>query len=197
LAGYASLAAVDNTVWIYVDPLEASAPPFILKSSDGRTPFSRFPEPGLVSVTTCRISLMTTMAAWVTCPTGMMVSWWRTTDGGHHFAPWWETSGTGGDVFDPITATVAYRYTGDVGPGPPDTLELSTDGGTHFVAVAHLPFSDGSQVELAFLDHKDGFVLSWENEAGEVGASHSVVLFTSDGGQAWRVVFGAHTAQPR
>jgi photosystem II stability/assembly factor-like uncharacterized protein len=191
LAGYISLAVQDDEVWIYLYPLKAGTAPDIVSSADGLPPFSERPEPELVSVTTCSIALMTTTAAWVSCPTGMMVSWWRTTDGGHRYTSWWETAGTGGDAFDPLTTTIAYRYTGDVGPGPPHALELTTDGGTHFVAVAHLPFNGGSQVELAFVDEEDGFVLG----RGEGG--HSLVLFTSDGGRAWQVVFGPQTTRPR
>jgi hypothetical protein len=196
LAGYITLAVRGNEVWIYQNPLTDGSPPDIMKAVDGLRPFSELPEPELVSVATCSIALMTTTVAWVACPTGMMVSWWRTTDGAHHFTPWWETAGTGGDAFDPLTATVAYRYTGDVGPGPSHTLELSTDGGTNFITVAHLPFNGGSQVQLAFLDEEDGFVLGWESKPGDVAGGHSAVLFTADGGRVWRVVFGPQTAQP-
>ncbi len=95
-------------------------------------------------------------AAWAACPTGMMESWWRTTDGGHHFLHWWETSGTGGDTFDSLSATLAYRYTGDVGPGMPGTLERTDNGGRSFVTVAHLPFDGGWQTQLAFVHERHG-----------------------------------------
>jgi hypothetical protein len=199
LPGYTSLAAHGTEVWTYINPLKAGAVPVIVKSVDGARffsglafsglAFSELPEPELVSVASCGVALMTATTAWVTCPTGMMVSWFRTTDGGHHFTAWWETAGTGGDAFDPLSATAAYRYTGDVGPGTPHLLERTTDGGATFRSVAHLPFSGGSQVEIAFLDEDHGYVLGWESRPGDVEAGHMAVLFTATGGRHWQVVF--------
>ncbi len=128
LAGYISLDVYRNEAWIYMNQQTAGAAPVILKSVDGLPPFVDMAEPGLPSVTACGIALMAAAAAWVTCPTGMMVSWWRTTDGGHRFRLWWRTAGTGGDTFDPVTSTVAYRYTGDVGPGPPKRSNAQQTG---------------------------------------------------------------------
>jgi hypothetical protein len=91
---------------VYVDPLESTAPPFIVKSIDGRASFSTLLELGLASGVSCDLFPMTGRVASAACPTGMMESWWHTTHGGQDFKQWWETSGTGGDTFDPLSATV-------------------------------------------------------------------------------------------
>lgn len=187
--GSASIAATGDVIWTYLEPQKAGAEPVILKTGKKLLHFSKLAEPALVSVATCDMALMTTSTAWVSCPTGMMVSWLRTTDGGHHFTHWWETSGTGGDAFDPLSATVAYRYTGEVGPGAPRTLGLTTNGGKSFVPVAHLSLSGGSQGELAFVSEQDGYALS--PAGGAAGAERSALRYSSDGGREWQVVFGA------
>jgi photosystem II stability/assembly factor-like uncharacterized protein len=122
--------------------------------------------------------------AWVSCQTGMMVNWLRTTDGGHHFTRWWETFGTGGNAFDPLSATVAYRYTG-IGPGTPNTFERTTDGGATFTTVARVDFDVES---LDFVDPRHGYVLGWDNREGKVDSAHVSLLYSPDGGRDWQVV---------
>lgn len=189
LEGYISLAAQADEVWIYLNPQSAGTPPAIVKSEDGLPPFSQLSEPRLQSVVTCGIAPAATSVAWATCGTGMMVSYLRTTDSGSHWTQWWESSGTGGDVFDPVSATVAYRYTGDVGPGVPRTLERTTDGGKKFIAVAHLVLTGG--VQVAFVDVLHGYVLGSERPAGGIEAFNNVLLYTNDGGQRWWTVLGS------
>jgi photosystem II stability/assembly factor-like uncharacterized protein len=121
---------------------------------------------------------------WAECPTGMMVSWLRSTDGGAHFSHWWETSGTGGNAFEPLSATVAYRYTG-IGPGPAYLLQRTTDGGASFITVGRLFPNEGSTPQFAFSDEDHGYVLG----PSELGKTGFEVLYTSDGGRQWRPIF--------
>jgi photosystem II stability/assembly factor-like uncharacterized protein len=114
----------------------------------------------------------------------MMVSWFRSADGGARFTHWWETSGTGGNAFDPLSPTVAYRYTG-IGPGPAYLLQRTTDGGASFTTVSQLFPHEGSTPQFAFSDEDDGYVLG-PDAGGKTGFK---VLYTSDGGRHWRPIF--------
>lgn len=179
-----SLTADGSQVWLEFQPGDKAV---ILKSIDGRAPFTQLDEPDLVSVASCSLSLMSPMVVWAECPTGMMVSWSRSTDGGRHFSAFWGTSGTGGDAFDPLSASVAYRYTG-TGPAPSRTLERTTDGGSKFEVVARLPFDEGMGGRLAFTDEGHGYVLGWEAISGNAAETRPVLLYTSDGGHTWETV---------
>jgi len=176
MQGYISLAASGSTVWLYLQP---NFRPVIAISPAGQPPFTEWSEPGLASVVACSLSPMAAGVVWSQCGTGMMVSWSRSTDGGKQFVHWWETAGTGGDAFDPLTGATAYRYTG-IGPAPAYTLQVTTDGGATFRSVGR-PFPDDiATPELAFTDIDHGYVLG--------GGQDGPLLYTSDGGEHWRDV---------
>ena len=155
--------------------------PVLAKSHDGQLPFAERAAPSLISVVSCSLQPMGAAVLWAECPTGMMVSWFRSSDGGAHFTHWWETSGTGGDAFDPLSSTVAYRYTG-IGPAPAYALQRTTDGGASFTTVSRLFPDEGSESTLAFSDEEHGYVLG-------PGPNGPVLLYTGDGGEHWTTVF--------
>lgn len=180
-----ALGAAGHTVWLELQP---DNKPLILKSVDGNAPFQRLAAPALISVTACDLQPMSTRTTWAECPTGMLVSWFRSVDGGHHFTQWWETSGTGGSSFDPLSATVAFRYTG-IGPAAPATLQVTTNGGATFTDLHHFAFGSGMTAEFAFCDIRHGYALgSYNSKRGS--PPRSVVLYTADGGRHWRTVLG-------
>lgn len=178
--GTIDVAVSGPEVWLTFQPrLE----PVLVRSHDGRPPFSQWPAPQLLGVAACSLSPESADVVWAECPTGMMISWFRSTDAGAHFTHWWETSGTGGNAFDPLSATAAYRYTG-IGPGPAYLLQRTTDGGASFTTVGRLFPNEGITPQLAFSDVEHGYVLG-PRPAGEAGFQ---ALYTSDGGRRWRPV---------
>jgi photosystem II stability/assembly factor-like uncharacterized protein len=179
--GNIDLAARGPEVWL---TFERHFKPVLVKSHGGRPPFAERPAPQLLGVVGCSLSPESASVVWAECPTGMMVSWFRSTDGGARFTHWWETSGTGGNAFDPLSPTVAYRYTG-IGPGPAYLLQRTTDGGASFTTVSRLFPHEGSTPQFAFSDEDDGYVLG-PNAGGKTGFK---VLYTSDGGRHWRPIF--------
>jgi photosystem II stability/assembly factor-like uncharacterized protein len=168
-------------VWLTFEP---NYKPVLVKSHDGRPPFSERPAPQLLGVVGCWLDPENADVVWAECPTGMMVSWFRSTDGGAHFTHWWETSGTGGNSFDPLSATVAYRYTG-IGPGAAYQLQLTTNGGASFTTLGRLFQGEGSTPDFAFSDEEHGYALS-PNGPAKRGFQ---LLYTNDGGRQWRTVF--------
>ncbi len=179
--GNIALAAGGSEVWLTFGP---HFKPLLVKSHDGRPPFSEQPAPQLLGVVACSLDPESSDVVWAECPTGMMVSWLRSTDGGAHFSHWWETSGTGGNAFDPLSVTVAYRYTG-IGPGPAHLLQRTTDGGHTFTTVGRVFPNGGSTPQLVFSDEDHGCVLG-PTEGGKNGFE---VLCTSDGGRHWLPLF--------
>ena len=181
--GGIDLAVSGAEVWL---TFQSRSKPVLARSHDGLPPFSERPAPQLGGVVACSLSPESTAVVWAECPTGMMVSWSRSTDGGADFTHWWETSGTGGDAFDPLSATVAYRDTG-IGPGPPYLLQRTTNGGASFSTVGRLFPNEGSTPQIVFSDVNHGYVLG----SRPAGVTGSQVLYTSDGGRQWRPVFRA------
>lgn len=172
------MGAEGAQLWItYLDP-KIPVPQLALSTGGHPLHFTIFGQPRLGGVVACALAPMPGSVIWANCPTGMMVSELRSTDGGHRFTPVWSYAGTGGFSFDPVTADVAYRYLGIESPG----VERTTDGGQTFTDVGTLPFAQGSVTRLLFLDEADGFAL------GSTSAGTAVLLQTTDGGSAWSTV---------
>ena len=176
--GNIDLAASGSEVWLTFQP---HFKPVLVKSDDGGPPFAVRPAPQLLSVIGCSLDPENADVVWAECRTGMMVSWLRSTDGGANFTHWWETSGTGGNAFDPLSATVAYRYTG-IGPGPAYALQRTIDGGASFTTVGRLFPNAGGAPQFAFSDEDHGYVLGLSKTGFQV-------LYTRDGGREWQPVF--------
>jgi hypothetical protein len=175
------LSAAGSLVWLTYQPPRL-AQPRLLSSVEGRPPFTSRVEPGLGSVTNCTLAAMPGGVVWAECPTGMLVSWFRSPDAGRRFEPVWTTPGTGGGALDPVAATVAYRYTGG-SPASPQTVQLSTDGGAHFRPVSKLAFNPGARAQLLFVNQVQGYALGSE-------ADGPALVYTADGAKHWtRVQF--------
>jgi len=160
-----------NTIWLTYTPHSGGSPQLV-ESNGGQAPFRSLAEPSLVGVTACRITAMPGGAIWAACPTGMLVSYLYTPDGGQHFRAFWDVAGTGGADFDPISPTIAYRYTG-IWPAHPSALQVTTDAGRSFSTVSHLPFGAGADVTLLFVNRDQGYALG------------PTLLYTADGGERW------------
>ncbi|MBW4078338.1 MAG: hypothetical protein HIU84_07485 [Acidobacteria bacterium] len=102
-------AVFDNTIWIS----EQTRTALLVSSKDGGKSFKSRPVPSLSSVAGCSLSATSATSLWAECPTGMMASFffssdagrsWRSVLGPHdpHFA------GTGGGAFDPVSPDLAY-----------------------------------------------------------------------------------------
>jgi hypothetical protein len=174
----AAMGAAGSQLWItYVDP--KTPVPQLAESTGGHPPrFTVFGQPRLAGVVACALAPMAGGVIWANCPTGMMVSELRSTDGGHGFTAVWSYAGTGGFAFDPVSADIAFRYLGIESPA----VERTTDGGQTFTGVGTLPFAQGSVTRLLFLDEADGFAL------GSTSADTAALLQTIDGGSSWSPV---------
>ncbi len=174
----AAMGALGAQLWItYLSPKVPVAQ--LAVSAGGQPPrFSIFGQPRLGGVVACALAPVPDGVIWANCPTGMMVSELRSTDGGHRFTTVWSYAGTGGIAFDPVTADLAYRYLGLDSPA----VERSTDGGRTFIRVGTLPFAQGPVTRLLFLDEADGFAL------GSTSDGPAALLQTIDGGSSWSPV---------
>ncbi len=171
----ASIGALGAQLWItYLSPKIPVAQ--LAVSAGGQPPrFTIFGQPRLGGVVACTLAPMAGNVIWANCPTGMMVSELRSTDGGHGFTAVWSYAGTGGFAFDPVSADIAFRYLGIESTA----VERTTDGGQTFTRVGTLPFAQGSFTRLLFLDEADGFAL------GSTSAGTAALLQTIDGGSSW------------
>jgi len=172
------MGAAGSQLWItYVDP--RTPVPQLAESTGGRPPrFTVFGQPRLAGVVACALAPMAGSVIWANCPTSMMVSELRSTDGGHGFTTVWSYAGTGGIAFDPVSADIAYRYLGIESPA----VERTTDGGQTFTGVGTLPFAQGSVTRLLFVGEADGFAL------GSSSNGTAALLQTIDGGSSWSPV---------
>jgi len=174
----AAMGAAGSQLWItYVGP--KTPVPQLAESTGGRPPrFTVFGQSRLAGVVACALAPMAGNVIWANCPTGMMVSELRSTDGGHGFTAVWSYAGTGGFAFDPVSADIAFRYLGIESTA----VERTTDGGQTFTGVGTLPFAQGSVTRLLFVDEADGFAV------GSTSAGTAALLQTIDGGSSWSPV---------
>ncbi|MGA2528996.1 MAG: hypothetical protein ABSG36_07505 [Acidimicrobiales bacterium] len=86
----------------------------------------------------------------------MMVAWFYSGDGGHHFKRFWYPMGTSDATLDPVSGKLAFRYTGIELPRP-DQLQRTKNGGTTFVSIGHLPFNTGICVRVVFRNADSGY----------------------------------------
>jgi hypothetical protein len=172
------LGASGSHVWLTYLDYPTVLLPQLVESSGGLPPFTAIPQQSLGAVTACGLTPMPGDVIWANCPTGMMVSELRSTDGGRHFTPIWSYSGTGGMSFDPVTTTLAYRFLGIESTA----VQRTTDGGVHFATVGRLPAEIGNSARLLFTSPRDGFAL------GYAGDGSPDLVQTVDGGATWTVV---------
>jgi hypothetical protein len=157
----------------------------LLRSVGGRAPLSVVSHDSVVSVTgACDLTATSASSMWAFCPTGMQEAWLYSNDGGDHFKPFWWPFGTAGVELDPVSGSIAFRYTGISLPRQSE-LEVTTNGGASFVPIYNL-----GVIQMAFLNRWKGYVAGGMNGIG----NNAKLLLTSDGGHSWhKVVFGSAT----
>jgi len=158
----------------------------LLRSLGGMAPFQVVAhEPAFfVAVRgACDLTATSWSSLWAVCPTGMKVAWFHSSDGGRHFRQFWYPFGTAGVTLDPVSGNLAFRYTGVELPSP-GQLQRTTNGGTTFVSISHLPFNTGTTPQVAFLNADSGYILRSPTTALGDGE----LLQTSDGGRRWSKV---------
>jgi hypothetical protein len=176
---FIGLAAQGGRVWLTYQRQVPSAQPVLIESVGGVPPFTVSAAPALESVAACTLTATSARSIWAHCPTGLLASWLRSTDGGRHFSRIWTTGGTSGAAFAAVSATTAYRF---LGP-PSRELQRTTDGGRRFVSRARLPASAREGViALLFTSARDGFALAYAT------TGPPTLLQTFDGGLEWTMV---------
>jgi len=169
-----AIAAYGNDVWVSE---QLAGPAYVYFSSNGARTFTHFVEPLLGSVSGCDLTAMSPTSLWAQCPTGMMVSFFHSSDGGRR----WTSvspepmSGTGGGYFDPVSAGLAYI---DYGIAPHNFYRL----GTNLSTADHVGELKCHDVLFAFTDALNGLAMcsqdfeTWTLER------------TVNGGVGWKIV---------
>lgn len=185
-----SLAVEGHDVLVNYDPPGRGGQPHLLISHNGRGPFAIDVIPALASVGACDLSPEPGGSVWAACPTGMLVSYLDAPRPAGPYRPVWDYTGTGGGGLVPVTATVAYRYTGIAArlpeKLPADVLQRSDDAGRTFAATGPWPFARnvGTTPRFWFLTPRDGFGLGPAPSAGQAPE----VVETTDAGRNWKLV---------
>jgi hypothetical protein len=177
----AGLGAYGSNVWL---TLQTPTTVVMLTShNQGRT-FTRSSAPKLGSVDACSITAESSTVLWAKCPTGMMVSFFYSGDGGVNWnvLPTYLFSGTGGGAFDPVSSTEAYLAYGlNNSRGAKNFYRVTNDGGT-MTAVGILSCTD--VIGLAFTNAMNGLAACYSSNT----QATSYLLTTSDGGASWSKV---------
>jgi len=167
-------------VWI---SLQAPRQVLAISHDEGNT-FTLQSDETLGSVAGCSFTAESADQIWAECPTGSLVSFARSGDGGAHFGVLRIPGvfyGTGGGDFTPVTGSVAYLYNratylwGNV--VNPFELYRTTDGGRTFTPVGRLPLPSGW---LVFTSRDDGLAVGYPPSGSRV------LLRTTDGGRHWQ-----------
>ena len=171
-----NVGAFGSNVWISEITHAGST---IFTSYDGGKTFAPIAANKLASVSGCAIMAASARSLWAECPTGMMVSFFHSSDGG---ATWsnisrYEFAGTGGGWFDPVSTTLGYLAYGQQQP-----FDRITNAGATITNLDKLACAKYSSLtDLSFSDETHGLVLcspdgTWASEQ---------LLKTSDGGVHW------------
>jgi hypothetical protein len=176
------VAAYGSDVWL------SEQAPFgvvAISNDDART-FSVRSEQNLSGPGPCHLYALSMSNLWAECPTGMLVSFLHSSDGGRSFQGVRTPvlfAGTGGGAFAPITGEVAYFDAGSFTQSHPSVLYRLIGGGARAVAVGRLRVVDIRS--LVFTDVDRGFVIGVR---GSGDAQYSVMLRSTDGGRHWSTV---------
>lgn len=171
-SGGPSLAAWGRSVWIMAGNGEAPSP-VLLASADAGRSFRRTTVPAIG----CWLAATSPAVAWLTCSTGMMLTFDRSAGGRLARLPV-TGAGTGNTVLAPVSGTAAYFGTGTGAAA--GRLYLSRDGGAAFTRSGRLPasFRSATAAHLMFLTIRSG--LSWTDGG--------LLMRTSDRGATWTTV---------
>ncbi len=171
---FGPIAAVGNDVWV----TETGSRAFVARSLDEGHHFTLIAAPQLLSVTGCALTAFSATQLWAQCPTGLQEAFWFT----DHVAKSWTyvdtprpVSGTGGGLFDPVSASLAYL----AGGASFNSLLRITDAARHVTVAGRLVCP--SLLGLTFSDTDHGLAACSDY-------STSYLEMTANGGASWRRV---------
>ena len=176
--GIPEVSADASTVWL--SEIENNAEVIWRSTNEGAT-FHETTEPRMVSINGCGLELITPSEAWAQCPTGMLVSFYYSSDGGAQWesVPQRPFAGTGGGFFAPAWNSTAYIDYGET-PNNLYRVDMKNDVSVHMgeltCAATNSPvfIAGGSGLVVCTSDH---------------GATQSTFLdATNDGGSVWHKV---------
>ncbi|MGH3732873.1 MAG: hypothetical protein ACRDVC_05780, partial [Acidimicrobiales bacterium] len=181
-----SLAAYGTRIW-ELETANDGADYLWTSTNDGRT-FSRAREafPQLASINGCLMTPTSLTHLWAECPTGMQVSFWRSSNAGSSWTAvrQYQFSGTGGGAFAPVDASVAYLDYGAASAAAThkDLFRIS-HGGKLATPVGSLLCTDANA--MTFTSYEQGLA---ECTTKATNSSITDLLRTSNGGVRWRRV---------
>jgi photosystem II stability/assembly factor-like uncharacterized protein len=171
------ISAYKSDVWINEVTHAGSS---IFTSHDEGVTYVASSANNLASVNGCGLTALSTTSLWAQCPTGMMESFFHSSNGG---ATWSnivqkQFAGTGGGAFDPVSPTLAYLAYGAMRP-----LVRISDAGAVATNLGRLDCSKvNSSINALFFSDKDhGLALCLPGDS----AKSAELLRTSDGGSTW------------
>ncbi len=176
-----ALAAYGANVWVNLSG--ARGPQLFISHNAGRTFIERKPAQ-LVSVSACDLTPESPTVLWAECPTGMLVSFFYSNDGG---SSWRSISrfafaGTGGGAFAPVSSSLAYLDFGPFTSRHPDLYLINGARGT-MTPAGNLVCS--SAWGLVFANASRGVALCAQNTTSTTTMS---LRRTTDGGRSWTTV---------
>ncbi|MGC2485705.1 MAG: hypothetical protein WA359_05650 [Acidimicrobiales bacterium] len=176
--GIPEVSADVTTVWL--SEIENNAE-VIWRSTNEGTTFHETTEPRMVSIHGCGLELITPADAWAQCPTGMLVSFYYSSDGGAQWVsvPQRPYAGTSGGFFAPSWNSVAYI---DYGQTPNNfyRVNMRDDVAVH-VGELNCDITNSP----VFIAGGGGLVVCTVDRGD---SSSSALYSTSDGGALWRKI---------
>ncbi len=172
------LGAYGSNVWL---TQQTPSNVVVWTSHDYGHTFTRSSAPKLASVHACSITATSASALWATCPSGMEVSFFYSSNSGLDWntLPVERFSGTGGGAFDPVSSTIAYlAYGRENSPSSRNLYRVTNDGRT-MSAIGRLRCNIVGG--LVFTDALHGLAAC---DRANTQATTELVR-TSDGGVTW------------
>jgi hypothetical protein len=176
-----TLDVYNRDVWVN---LQGPQIPLLFTSRDEGRTFSEYSASPLASVSACNLTPMSPTTLWAECPTGMLVSFFYSNDGGVHWTSIsrYSYAGTGGGAFDPVSSSLAYLNFGTFTTRAKD-LYVITNLGHKMTAVGNLACTSTNY--LVFSDATRGLTICQKSSSV---SSSTYLLRTSDGGREWTKV---------
>jgi len=175
-----ALGVYDSNVWAN---LQGPRVPLLFTSDDEGRTFIQLSASPLASVSGCNLTPTSSTSLWAECPTGMLVSFFHSSDAGVHWSSIsrYEYAGTGGGAFDPVSSSLAYLNFGPYTTRVKDLYAI-TNSGHKMTAVGNLACTSNNYLVFSDADH--GLAICQKN--GTVTSTY--LLRTSDGGRDWTKV---------
>lgn len=174
-------ARFGDALWVYDLHFQGVT---LYHSPTGRAPFTHWSASQLGSVAACSLTPTSPTHLWAECPTGMMVSFLVSGDGGRTWraVSKYQFYGTGGGTFDPVSSSLAFLDYGSAEKtSGADLFRVGADG--HSTPVGRFECFDAGTMD--FESANSGIALCLSPTSG---SSRPVLERTSDGGRTWVVV---------